>query len=137
MKLIVAYIPSEALSRVTRELERIHVQGMSVSSVHGFGQENDSLHPDHTDLSEIVKMKKTRLEIGCQDDEVEPILDAVYRIAHTGLRGNGKVFVLPILDALRLKTGERGADALGLHAANGNRAALGLSAPESTRRTTP
>ena len=57
--------------------------------------------------------RKIRVEVVCRDGEVETVLDALYRAAHTGRRGDGKVFVLPVLDALRVKTGERGDAALG------------------------
>ena len=62
----------------------------------------------------IEMTKKTRIEIICRDEEVDLILNAIYTAAHSGRRGDGKVFVLPVLDALRLKTGERGEAALGL-----------------------
>jgi nitrogen regulatory protein P-II 1 len=54
-----------------------------------------------------------RVEIVCHDDEVERVLQGFYSAAHTGHPGDGKVFVLPVLDALRLKTGERGPEAVG------------------------
>ena len=57
--------------------------------------------------------KKIRVEIFCRDEEVAGILDALYTSGHSGRRGDGKVFVLPVLEALRMKTGERGEDALG------------------------
>jgi len=57
--------------------------------------------------------RKIRVEIVCRDEEVAGILDGLYRAGHTGRRGDGKIFVLPVLEALRLKTGERGEAALG------------------------
>jgi nitrogen regulatory protein P-II 1 len=57
--------------------------------------------------------KKIRVEIVCRDDEADALVDALYRAGHTGRRGDGKIFVLPVLDALRVKTGERGEEALG------------------------
>ena len=57
--------------------------------------------------------KKVRLEIVCHDEEVDRILEAIYAASHTGHSGDGKVFVLPVQDALRVKTGERGPAALG------------------------
>ncbi|MEO6784575.1 MAG: P-II family nitrogen regulator [Chthoniobacteraceae bacterium] len=113
MKMIIAYLPPQFLEPVSSELQRKHIHGMSVSNVHGFGQEHDALDPDHREFSGIERTKKVRLEIACHDSEADIILQTIYDVAHTGLRGNGKVFVLPVLDALRLKTGERGAQALG------------------------
>ncbi len=113
MKLIIAYIPVGFLAPVSSALEKEHIHGMSVSSVQGFGQEHDDLHPEHQEFAGIERTKKLRLEIACHDSEADLILKTIYDAAHTGLRGNGKVFVLPVLDALRLKTGERGSAALG------------------------
>jgi len=113
MKMIIAYLPPQFLEHVSAELERNHIHGMSVSTVHGFGQEHDEAHPDHGDFSGIGRTKKARLEIVCHDSETDLILEKIYAVAHTGRRGNGKVFVLPVLDALRMKTGERGEAALG------------------------
>ena len=115
MKMIIAYIPIGFLAPVSNALEKEHIHGMSVSSVHGFGQEHDELHPEHHEFAGIDRTKKLRLEIACHDAEADLILKTIYDVAHTGLRGNGKVFVLPVLDALRLKTGERGSAALGPH----------------------
>ncbi len=113
MKLIVAFVPMGFLAPISNELEKRRIHGMSVSTVHGFGQEHDALHSDQQSYLGIERTKKIRIEIACHDEEVELILNTIYEVAHTGLRGNGKVFVLPILDALRLKTGERGETALG------------------------
>jgi nitrogen regulatory protein P-II 1 len=57
--------------------------------------------------------KRVRLEVICHDEEVERALKAIYTAGHTGHAGDGKVFVVHVLDALRLKTGERGPAALG------------------------
>jgi nitrogen regulatory protein P-II 1 len=63
--------------------------------------------------------KRVRLEIICHDEEVDCVLEGIYSAGHTGHAGDGKVFVLPVLDALRLKTGERGPSALGPPFKNG------------------
>ena len=115
MKMIIAYLPLAFVEPVSTKLQMDHIHGMSVSTVHGFGQEHDESHPDHRSFEGIERTKKARLEIACHDSEADLILKTIYEVAHTGLRGNGKVFVLPVLDALRLKTGERGSDALGPH----------------------
>lgn len=112
MKLIIAYLPPECVDSVTRALGKAHVHGLSISHVRGVGQEFDEA-PDFLDFSGAGMTKKVRLESACHDEEVEKILEAIYKAAHTGLRGNGKVFVLPLADALRLKTGERGSAAIG------------------------
>ena len=113
MKLIIAYIPNEQQRRVINALTDHHVHGLTIMEAHGFGQEHDSQHPEHRDFHGLEMTKKLRLEIACHDEEVEAILQAIYSVGHTGHRGDGKVLVLPLLDALRLRTGDRGASALG------------------------
>jgi nitrogen regulatory protein PII len=113
MKLILAYIPPDHLNRVIDELSEHHVPGLTVSEAKGFGQEHDPAHPEHREFIGLEMTRKMRLEIACQDEEVATILNAIYQATHTGRRGAGKVFVLPVEDVLRLKTGERGPAALG------------------------
>ncbi len=113
MKLVLAFIPPERLQAVVEALVQRHVHGLSVSEARGFGQEHDVSHPEHLEFRGLEMTRKTRLEVICQDHELETTLDAVYQAAHTGRRGAGKVFVIPVEDALRLKTGERGPGAVG------------------------
>ncbi len=113
MRLVLAIIPRDQLQRVTDALVARHIHGLTISEARGFGQEHDTGHPEHHEYLGLEMTKKIRLEVVCQDDEVEAALAAIYETGHTGHRGDGKVFVLPVLDALRLKTGERGPAALG------------------------
>ena len=106
MKLIIAIIPPEHFNQLLDDLDERHLPGLTVSEARGFGQ-NDR------DFTEVEMPPKLRLEIACLDEEAEAIIDAIYKSAHTGQRGDGKIFVLPIADALRIKTGERGTAALG------------------------
>jgi nitrogen regulatory protein P-II 1 len=86
---------------------------MSVSDARGFGQEHDPSHPEHRELYGLEMSRKLRLEIVCHDEELESVMTAIYAGGHTGHRGDGKVFVMPVIDAMRLKTGERGESAIG------------------------
>lgn len=113
MRYVVGFFPPDRVFALVDALSEIHVHGMTVSDAHGFGQEHDAAHPEHREHIGVEMTKKTRIEIFCRDEEVEAILEAIYGAAHSGRRGDGKVFVLPVLDALRLKTGERGDSALG------------------------
>jgi len=113
MKYILAIIPPDVLHRVKDSLIGKHIHGLTVSEARGFGQEHDVSHPDYREMPGVELTKKMRLEIVCHDEEIDSILDALYSAAHTGHHGDGKVFVLPVLDALRLKTGERGPKAIG------------------------
>jgi nitrogen regulatory protein P-II 1 len=113
MKLIVAYLPHQPLQKLINVLAEQHVHGLTISEARGFGQEHDVTHPDYREFAGLELTRKLRLEIACHDEEVDRVLNTLYAASHTGQRGDGKVFVLPIDDALRLKTGERGKAALG------------------------
>lgn len=113
MKYLLAFIPPDRLQPVTEALVAQHVHGLSVSEARGFGQEHDPAHPEHREFRGLEMTRKMRLEIICHDREVDVALKAIYEATHTSQRGAGKVFVLPVEDALRLKTGERGAAAIG------------------------
>jgi len=113
MKYVLAFIVPERLHHVIDELADHHVRGLSVSDARGFGQEHDPAHPEHKESPGVELTKKVRVEIVCPDSEVEEILQAFYTAGHTGRAGDAKVFVLDVLDALRLKTGERGDRAIG------------------------
>jgi nitrogen regulatory protein P-II 1 len=113
MRYVLAFFPPDRLFSIVDELADVHVHGLTISDARGFGQEHDAAHPEHRDHPGLEMTKKVRVEIVCRDEEVSAILDALYRAGHSGRRGDGKVFVLPVLEALRLKTGERGEAALG------------------------
>ena len=113
MKYVLGFVSPDRLDHLVEELADHHVHGLSISEARGFGQEHDPGHPDHRPHPTVDLLKKLRVEIVCRDDEVEDILAALYKAAHTGRRGDGKVFVMEVLEAFRLKTGERGEDALG------------------------
>ena len=106
MKLIIAIIPPEHFNRLLDDLDEQHLPGLTISEVRGFGQHD-------RDFTDVELPPKLRLEIACPDEEAETIINAIYKSAHTGQRGDGKIFVLSIADALRIKTGERGPAALG------------------------
>ena len=113
MRYVLAFVPPDRLFALVDALSDSHVHGLTMSDARGFGQEHDTEHPEHHEHRGVEMTKKMRLEIICRDEEVEGILEALSRAGHTGRRGDGKVFVLPVLEALRLKTGERGDAALG------------------------
>ena len=113
MKCVLAFIPPDQLHRIKDALIAKHVHGMTASDARGFGQEHAAAHPKHLDFGGLELTKKIRIEVICHDEELDAVLDAFYSAGHTGHTGDGKVFVLPVLDALRLRTGERGDAALG------------------------
>jgi len=113
MRYVIGFFPPDRIFALVDALSEIHVHGMTVSDARGFGQEHDAEHPEHREHMGVEMTKKTRIELICRDEEVDGILDAIYKAAHSGRRGDGKVFVLPVVDALRVKTGERGESAVG------------------------
>jgi nitrogen regulatory protein P-II 1 len=112
MKKIEAIIKPFKLDDVKEKLAAIGVQGMTVSEVKGFGRQKG-----HTELyrgAEYVVdfLPKIKLEVAVDDDTVEKAVAAIVEAAHTDKIGDGKIFVLPIDEAVRIRTGERGPEAL-------------------------
>ena len=113
MKLIIAYIQPEALNEVKQTLYEAGVFKMSVTNALGCGQQM-GYHESYrgADL-EVNLLKKVRLEIAVNAEYVDATTDAIIRGARTGNIGDGKIFVLDLPDCIRIRTGERGADAIG------------------------
>lgn len=110
MKIITAMVQPFMLSKVTGALQEIEgFPGMTVTDVRGFGREKSSHEPGarHRVIEDFVEyVKKARIEIVANEDLVETILETLVRVAHTGNRGDGKVFVWPVERAIRIQTGE-------------------------------
>ena len=108
MKKIEAIIKPFKLDEVKDKLNDIGVHGLTVTEVKGFGRQKG-----HTELyrgAEYVVdfLPKIKLEIVVPDDMVEEVVTAVSGAAHTGRIGDGKIFVIPVEEAVRIRTGERG-----------------------------
>ena len=108
MKLITAIIKPFKLDDVREALSEIGVQGMTVTEVKGFGRQKG-----HTELyrgAEYVVdfLPKLKLEIVVADDQAEKVVVALQESCQTGKIGDGKIFVLPVDDAVRIRTGEHG-----------------------------
>ena len=113
MKLIIAYIQPEKLNDVKKELFLEEVFKISVSSALGCGQQK-GLHKTYRGVEEEVNLlKKMRIEIAVNDIFVERTINAIIKGARSGEIGDGKIFVLPIEDCIRIRTGDRGGDAIG------------------------
>ena len=108
MKLIIAYVQPNKLVDVKRALDDAEVHKMSVISALGCGQQRGYEENYRGTAVEVNLMKKVRFEIAVNDDYVEPTIDAIVGASRTGNIGDGKIFVLPIGDAIRVRTGERG-----------------------------
>ena len=112
MKLITAIIKPFKLDDVREALSEIGVQGVTVTEVKGFGRQKG-----HTELyrgAEYVVdfLPKVKLEVAVDDSLVDRTLDAVAKAANTGKIGDGKIFVTTLEQAIRIRTGETGPDAL-------------------------
>lgn len=112
MKKVEAIIKPFKLDEVKEALSAIGVQGLTVSEIKGFGRQKG-----HTELyrgAEYVVdfLPKVKLEIIAGDDKVAEIVGAIEKAAKTGRIGDGKIFVLPIEEVVRIRTGERGPDAV-------------------------
>ena len=113
MKEIKAYIKPHMLSKVTRALQKVDgLTGMSVSNVQGFGQGRATGAPRRVDEDLLDYSLRMKLEIICKDEKAEEIVSLIEKTAHTGLRGDGKIFVTPVEIAVRISTGERGENAV-------------------------
>jgi nitrogen regulatory protein PII len=112
MKLITAIIKPFKLDEVREALSQIGIQGMTVTEVKGFGRQKG-----HTELYRGAEytvdfLPKLRLEMAVADSVVELAVESLCAAAHTGKIGDGKVFVTPIEQVIRIRTGEAGESAL-------------------------
>lgn len=112
MKLIIAFIKPFKLEQVGEALKSVGVSGMSVSDISGFGRQAGQKEVYRGAEYEVDFVPKVRLEILVDDDMATVAVDAIEKAAHTGEIGDGKIIVVPVYDAVRIRTGERGADAV-------------------------
>jgi nitrogen regulatory protein PII len=112
MKLIVAVIKPFKLDEVRTTLDRLGVKGMTVSEANGYGRQKGHTEIYRGSEYNVAFMPKVRLEIAVSDHEVEPTIEAIQAAARTGQIGDGKIFVLPIERAMRIRTAETGDEAL-------------------------
>jgi nitrogen regulatory protein P-II 1 len=111
MKKIAAIIKPFKLEEVRDRLREIGVQGMTVYEVKGFGRTGGKQDPNRGSYI-IDFVPKVRIEIIVKDSMVGDVVEAISSIARTGKIGDGKIFVTPMSEAFRIRTGEGGEDAL-------------------------
>jgi nitrogen regulatory protein P-II 1 len=112
MQKVEAIIKPFKLDEVKEALHAVGVQGLTITEVKGFGRQKG-----HTELyrgAEYVVdfLPKLKLEIAVSDELVDKVVDAIVESANTGRIGDGKIFVLPMEEAIRIRTGERGPEAV-------------------------
>lgn len=112
MKKIEAIIRTFALDEVRDALDQLDVTGMTVSDVRGYGSSGGHA-PIYGGAEYVVDfVPRLKIEVVVGDDQVHPVIDAIVQAAYSGEPGDGMVFVLPIEEAVRIRTRERGLDAL-------------------------
>jgi nitrogen regulatory protein PII len=112
MKMVEAIIKPFKLDEVKDALTKIGIQGMTVSEVKGFGRQKG-----HTELYRGAEytvdfLPKVKIEILASEDKAREIVEVISRAARTGKIGDGKIFVTPAEEVIRIRTGEKGADAI-------------------------
>jgi nitrogen regulatory protein PII len=112
MKVVVAVIKPFKLDEVKEALEGLGVQGMTVSDVRGFGRQKGHTEVYRGAEYQVDFVPKTRIEIAVDDDQVDGVVKAIVTTARTDAIGDGKVWVVPAEQIIRIRTGEKGADAL-------------------------
>ena len=101
MKMIAAVIKHFKLDDVKDALSQAGIQGMTVTEVKGFG--NEQTRPDS-----YLFLPKTKVEVYCADDALDPLIETICRVCHTGRLGDGKIAVFNIEELVRIRTGNRG-----------------------------
>ncbi len=112
MKKIEAIIKPFKLDEVKESLSSIGVQGMTVSEVKGFGRTGGKKEVYRGSAYVVDFVPKVKLEIIVKDDMVHQVINSIMEAAKTGRIGDGKIFVLPIDEVIRIRTGEKGEDAI-------------------------
>ena len=113
MKLIIAYIQPEKLNNVKQELYKNEVYKMSVTNALGCGQQKGYVESYRGVATEVNLLKKVRLEIAVNEDFVERCINGIINGARTGKIGDGKIFILDLGECIRIRTDEKGHDAIG------------------------
>jgi nitrogen regulatory protein PII len=112
VKLVLAVIKPHRLDDVKEALREMGVQGLTAVEAQGFGRQRG-----HTEIYrgaeyQVDFVPKVQLEVVVDDGQVESVVDTILKTARTGKIGDGKVFVMPVEQALRIRTGEMGPDAI-------------------------
>ena len=112
MKLVVAIVQPHRLDTVRQALTGIGIEGMTISEVRGYGRQKG-----HTEIYrgaeyQIAFIPKLKLEVAVSDGRVDDVIQTISQAARTGKIGDGKIFVLDLEQAVRVRTDERGDDAL-------------------------
>ncbi len=112
MQRVEAIIRPERLEPVKVALEAIGFNGLNVTHVTGRGVQRGVIHGARGEEMRVDMLPKIRLEVVVKDSDVDKVIDVIITAARTGSIGDGKIFVSPVVQAIRVRTGERGDDAI-------------------------
>jgi nitrogen regulatory protein PII len=112
MKLVVAIIKPFKLDEVKEALRAVGVNGLTVTETQGFGRQRGHTEVYRGAEYQVDFVPKVKVEVVAEDDQVQGIVDAITKSARTGKIGDGKIFVLPAEQVIRIRTGEMGPDAI-------------------------
>jgi nitrogen regulatory protein P-II 1 len=112
IKKIEAIIREEKLNEVKAALREIGIVGMNVTEIHGHGRQGGITLVGRTGAYQVDMLPKMQINIVLSDHNVEKTIETIRRAAQTGQQGDGIIFVYPVEDVVRIRTGERGRDAL-------------------------
>lgn len=112
MKLVTAVVKPFKLDEVKVALTNLGVSGMTVTQARGFGRQGGHIEIYRGREYEFDFVDKIRIEVACTDEQMESVIDAIVTAARTGTVGDGKVWVTDVVHVVRVRTDERGPDAL-------------------------
>ncbi len=112
MKMVVAVVRPNKLDSIKKSLEEEGVRGITIAEARGHGWQKGQIRMAQEQESRIDLLPKTRIGMAVPDDQVEKVIQAILDSARTGEVGDGKIFILPMQTAYRIRTGETGTDAL-------------------------
>lgn len=112
MKLVVAIVKPHRLDEVKEALRDVGVNGLTTTEVEGFGRQRGHTEVYRGAEYQVDFVPKLKVEVLCDDDQVQGVVDAVTKAARTGKIGDGKIWVVPVEQVVRIRTGEMGPDAL-------------------------
>ncbi len=112
MKLVVAVIKPFKLDDVKEALDRLDIKGMTVSEAQGYGRQSGHTEIYRGSEYQVSFVPKLRIEIALDDSQVEQVIDTIVEAAQTGKIGDGKIWTVPIDELVRVRTNERGTDAI-------------------------
>ncbi|HNY65208.1 MAG TPA: P-II family nitrogen regulator [Deltaproteobacteria bacterium] len=112
MKKIEAIIKPHRLEEVKEALNEIGIKGMTVTEVKGYGRQKGHKEIYRGAEYQVDFMPKIKLEIVLEKEQVDKVVEAILKSARTGKIGDGKIFILPVEEVVRIRTGEQGTDAI-------------------------